>query len=1071
MRTFGGKNGNIVAMLMGTVAMVGIVGVSAMNMIGGPITTAAKVTHQNMAQNDLLMNAKVVVMNASTRPQMGDEDGDGYIEPVPFVPASDSVCGITLPTGGEGGCLPADIGAILTDPWGSQYAYCVWDHGDPASSANRIDGEDSTSGAVLAIISAGPNKRFETPCLPYDGDPETNDIAIDPRGVGDDLVQIYTYAAAVAGSGGLWELKDGEPTTAVIDKKLEIGDVAGGTGFAFDTGTGTGEFPYVKADYLASKSGGGTPVEFMDNIALAGKWLSGDGQDEGLYVDANGNVGIAAGKTYQIDGQDFLGVGGQEDSTVLGLGAVAHRGSSTVVGFRAGSAATTGGGLSFFGVSAGGDTTGNLNAISAFGVEAGRYNKGSTQSAFGARAGYENEGNSQSAFGNNAGRRNTGDNQSVFGSGAGTDNTTLGQSAFGVNAGKNNTGSHQSVFGYTAGSNNTGDYQVAFGRQAGNTNSGSFQTAIGYIAGSQNTGNFLTALGAHAGRNNTGHNVVAIGYGAGRDNTLANQFIVQQSNVRAIPLIQGNFATGRVGIGRSDPANTLHVAGVVRTDDRFISRPPIDKNAQDRAMFFGIFPDSVNTANGWDAGDIALGLGGGANSGTNTLRILGDQSRRLNVQVFNGDLSVRLGKVNAPQYCDQTGANCITSAGLGNLSDIGDLSCSAGQIIKWHSSDGWVCAGDNSGGGNDDLGNHTATQNLRLNGNWLSGDGGNEGVFVASNGRVGIGITEPADYLHVKAKGLINGKTPVGLTVEAEGALSPTITWYRTHSSGARYWRARTASWTWLLEAITDDKTVATQAIEIKRQPASSAITYVSFPNGNVGIGTNNPTHKMHLEASNTTSAGLAEGVRVTDPSESTSAILRTGGGLSLIRPGTATTSPNTNGFIDFSAYPDLYPDGRYARLSWNDSNDTLHLTARSDSATPVNANLTLSGGVNAGGPITAAAYYHSSDRNLKTDIERISDPFALLDGIEGKRFVWKDSRKPAYGVIAQDVEAVMPDAIGINGEGFKTVEYDQLVAPLIEAVKQLKADNDDLAEAVRTLQADNDNLRHEIRALTKEAR
>ena len=292
MRTFGGKNGNIVAMLMGTVAMVGVVGAAAMNMIGGPITTAAKVTHQNMAQNDLLMNAKVVVMNASTRPNMGDEDGDGYIEPVPFVPASDPSCGLSLPAGGQGGCLPADIGAILTDPWGTSYAYCVWDHGDPASSPNRIDGEDSTSGAVLAIISAGPNKRFETPCLPYDGDPDTNDIAINPAGDGDDLVQIYTYAGAVAGSGGLWELKQNEPETAVIDKKLEIGDVAAGTGFAFDTATGEGEFPYIKTDFIASKSGGNTPVKMVNNIALDGQWLSGDGGNRGIFVAPNGKVGI-----------------------------------------------------------------------------------------------------------------------------------------------------------------------------------------------------------------------------------------------------------------------------------------------------------------------------------------------------------------------------------------------------------------------------------------------------------------------------------------------------------------------------------------------------------------------------------------------------------------------------------------------------------------------------------------------------------------------------------------------------------------------------------------------------------
>lgn len=286
------RRGSVFTMVFGMVAMVGVVSVTAMNVVTGPITTASKVTHQNMAQNDLLMNAKVVVMNAATLPNMGDEDGDGYIEPVPFLPVGESECNITLPAGGQGGCLPLDIGAIQTDPWGSQYGYCVWDHGDPHSSTNRIDGEDSTSGAVLAILSAGPNKHFETPCLPYDGDPETNDIAINAKGIGDDLVQIYTYAAAVAGSGGLWELKQNEPTTAIIDKKLEIGDVSAGTGFAFDTQTGMSEFPYIKADYIASKSGGSIPVTMDSNIALDGKWLSGDGGNEGIFVATNGSVGI-----------------------------------------------------------------------------------------------------------------------------------------------------------------------------------------------------------------------------------------------------------------------------------------------------------------------------------------------------------------------------------------------------------------------------------------------------------------------------------------------------------------------------------------------------------------------------------------------------------------------------------------------------------------------------------------------------------------------------------------------------------------------------------------------------------
>jgi hypothetical protein len=63
-----------------------------------------------------------------------------------------------------------------------------------------------------------------------------------------------------------------------------------------------------------------------------------------------------------------------------------------------------------------------------------------------------------------------------------------------------------------------------------------------------------------------------------------------------------------------------------------------------------------------------------------------------------------------------------------------------------------------------------------------------------------------------------------------------------------------------------------------------------------------------------------------------------------------------------------------------------------------------------------------------------------------------------------------------------KSVNYNELIAPLIEAVKELHRDNDllrrtmqkkddDLAGQVRALKADNDNLRAELRAMRKEAR
>jgi hypothetical protein len=81
------------------------------------------------------------------------------------------------------------------------------------------------------------------------------------------------------------------------------------------------------------------------------------------------------------------------------------------------------------------------------------------------------------------------------------------------------------------------------------------------------------------------------------------------------------------------------------------------------------------------------------------------------------------------------------------------------------------------------------------------------------------------------------------------------------------------------------------------------------------------------------------------------------------------------------------------------------------------------------------------SDRNLKKEIQTLTHARDKLEKIRGVSFKWnengpKDTR-PQFGVIAQEVEAVLPGAVRKNEDGFLSVEYHSMIALLIQAVKE----------------------------------
>lgn len=88
----------------------------------------------------------------------------------------------------------------------------------------------------------------------------------------------------------------------------------------------------------------------------------------------------------------------------------------------------------------------------------------------------------------------------------------------------------------------------------------------------------------------------------------------------------------------------------------------------------------------------------------------------------------------------------------------------------------------------------------------------------------------------------------------------------------------------------------------------------------------------------------------------------------------------------------------------------------------------------------------HSTDEiNYRETNQKLSDvpiegALDKLDAIAGYLYTLKDTEGRSAGVIAQEVEKVLPEAVTTAEDGFKAVDYGAIVALLVAAVKELKA-------------------------------
>ena len=149
-----------------------------------------------------------------------------------------------------------------------------------------------------------------------------------------------------------------------------------------------------------------------------------------------------------------------------------------------------------------------------------------------------------------------------------------------------------------------------------------------------------------------------------------------------------------------------------------------------------------------------------------------------------------------------------------------------------------------------------------------------------------------------------------------------------------------------------------------------------------------------------------------------------------LIASGAADSSAANGGGITI--------DGANATMTWSHSNTRLEF----------NKALHITGDVEATGDIVAFA---SSDERLKDNIQPIDNPLEKLSQISGKTFDWNEEKQNIYkgrdyGVIAQEIEAVLPELVNTREDtGYKAVKYDKLVPLLIESIKELQKQIEEL--------------------------
>jgi hypothetical protein len=289
-------------------------------------------------------------------------------------------------------------------------------------------------------------------------------------------------------------------------------------------------------------------------------------------------------------------------------------------------------------------------------------------------------------------------------------------------------------------------------------------------------------------------------------------------------------------------------------------------------------------------------------------------------------------------------------------------------------------------------------------------------------GNVGIGITNPATLLHINAN---NPYTSAFSNPLSSGLIVGTSTGSQRLYLGS-YYTAGVGS------------VCAIQSSDYYSDTDHGGPLLLNQLGGNVGIGTTNPLKQLHVNATNLSAVTGTQIYSSLFLSGTYGASGTYQGVSGVLLEGGTHYSQNTS--LSFSRY--------------DHSGSRVEIMRLGEFAGAYNVGIGITNPsykLHVVGDIYATANVIAmSDQRVKRDVQPVVGALDRVSALHGYTYLREERETREMGLIAQEVEAVFPEAVHYDKEHDRYgVNYNAMIAPLLEAIKELKAKVEELSQKV----------------------